>query len=70
MNDEVGSHLEAISKLKKKADKLEEKRAPEKRRIHDKYQLGFPVGDEETAIFADGFFYPSIRFLIPVQVDE
>ena len=63
MNDEVGSHLGAISKLKKKAD-------TEKRRIHDKYQLGFPVGDEETAIFADGYFDPSIRFLIPVQVDE
>ena len=41
-----------------------------KRRIHDKYQLGFPVGDEETAIFVDGYFDPSIRFLIPVQVDE
>ena len=41
-----------------------------KRRIHDKYQLGFPFGDEETAIFADGYFDPSIRFLIPVHVDE
>jgi len=70
INDEVGSHLGAISKLKKKDDKLEEKRAAEKRRIHDKYQLGFPVGDEETTIFVDGYFDLSIRFLIPVQVDE
>jgi len=70
MNHEVGSHLGAISKLKKKADKLEGKCTAEKRRIHDTYQLGFPIGDKVTAIFADGYFDPSMRFLILVQVDE
>jgi len=51
----VTTHVAAITKSIKKMEKLQQKRDDEKRRIHSKHELNFPVGDEETDTFADGY---------------